>query len=94
MAARAIMLGQAEQDRKKRELRQNRKKIRENFNLRSLPDSEFINIFRLTKECFEILYNDLAPLLLPSQRCTAIKPEAKVDLEIIPKVFINVSFHN
>ncbi|XP_072934890.1 uncharacterized protein [Epargyreus clarus] len=77
--ARMLLLVEAEEERLRTMLMLRRRQLRDASQPMVLPERTFIKTFRLTKNNFITLCEDLVPLLSTPQRSTAIKPELKVN---------------
>ncbi|XP_023944712.2 putative nuclease HARBI1 [Bicyclus anynana] len=74
----AYFLAAAEEDRKRRQVRVNKRVLREQGSPLDLPDDEFLKLFRLTKPLFKDLCAVLSPFLPGRQYCNAIPPDIKI----------------
>ncbi|RVE47498.1 hypothetical protein evm_007909 [Chilo suppressalis] len=74
------LLFAAEEERQKKILNMQRRQLREDFKpmLCRLSEWMFVDNFRMGKDKFLKLCEDLMPLLHPTQRSTAIRPELKI----------------
>lgn len=82
MAARMLLIGAA-----LREERLERKRIRESLrnqlNVHLIPDLEFVGNYRLSRELFEELCQEIVPLLPPKAKRHGIEPTVKVPCDFI-----------
>lgn len=76
--ARAIILAAAEEERARNAVRLERKLIRDTSDPMSLPDKQFIDYFRLQKNSFAALVEELTPHLKTKRRGTAVPHQLKV----------------
>lgn len=78
--SRAIILAYAEEQRKIKVLRRERRLRRALSAPLQLPEQEFVRHFRLTKENYQQLTEELRPYMRISRRKTAVPLELKVSL--------------
>ncbi|KAJ8727411.1 hypothetical protein PYW07_001530 [Mythimna separata] len=76
--ARLILLGHAEELRKQNLLRVERRRLRDASNPLQLPEREFIANFRLSKDGFQQVLEELRSYLPQAQRKTAVRNELKI----------------
>ncbi|CAH2243292.1 putative nuclease HARBI1 [Pararge aegeria] len=74
----AYFLAAAEEDRKQRQLRVNKRVLREQGSPLDLPDEEFLKLFHLTKPLFKDLCTVLTPFLPGRQYSNAISSDIKI----------------
>lgn len=74
----AYFVEQEEDRQRKRELQLERKMLRSRLDPLNIPDKEFIKLFRLNKEKFQILINEITPHLDQGQRSTRLAIETRV----------------
>ncbi|KAG7311836.1 hypothetical protein JYU34_002919 [Plutella xylostella] len=60
------------------ERRKRREALRRNFRLHTIPDSEFVNNYRLSRELFQTLCEEIVPFLPPRIRHRGIDPIMKI----------------
>ncbi|KAL4702127.1 hypothetical protein ACJJTC_016669 [Scirpophaga incertulas] len=60
------------------ERRRNRRRLRSQLNIRKIHDLEFVGNYRLSRELFEALCQEIIPLLPPKARRHAIEPTVKI----------------
>ncbi|XP_063634875.1 putative nuclease HARBI1 [Cydia splendana] len=77
MAARLLLLQEALAEEKRQEAAR-RRLMRERFRQINVPDAEFVNTFRVTREVFETLYTEVGPLLPPVRNNRGIDPVDKI----------------
>ncbi|KAL0852377.1 hypothetical protein ABMA28_000574 [Loxostege sticticalis] len=76
--ARALLLFEAEEERLRQMLILRKRQLREDRMPMQLPEQTFVATFRLGKDHFKTLCEDLMPLINTSQKTWAIKPEIKI----------------
>lgn len=76
--ARAFLLGFAEEDRRQSLSRLKKRRLRDASDPLQLPEREFIAHFRLSKDGFYQVLEELAPYLPVCRRKTAVRNELKV----------------
>lgn len=57
-----------------------RRKLREKFNPAKISEKEFLYKYRVTRELYEVLCDELTPLLKPKKSCTGLDPKLKVNI--------------
>lgn len=68
-----------EEDRERRyELQLERRILRDRVDLMNLPAREFIKLFRLSKEIYQTLVNELTPHIQEGQRSTKLSAETRI----------------
>ncbi|KAL4716813.1 hypothetical protein ACJJTC_012624 [Scirpophaga incertulas] len=60
------------------ERRKNRRRLRSQLNITKIHDLEFVGNYRLSRELFEALCQEIIPLLPPKARRHAIEPTVKI----------------
>ncbi|KAL4718138.1 hypothetical protein ACJJTC_016814 [Scirpophaga incertulas] len=60
------------------ERRRNRRRLRSQLNITKIHDLEFVGNYRLSRELFEALCQEIIPLLPPKARRHAIEPTVKI----------------
>lgn len=55
-----------------------RRKLREKFNPAKISEKEFLYKYRVTRELYEVLCDELTPLLKPKKSCTGLDPKLKI----------------
>ncbi|XP_063894947.1 putative nuclease HARBI1 [Helicoverpa armigera] len=77
MATRMLLIEAAlREDRVER--RRNRRRLRNQLNINEIPDVEFVGNYRLNRQLFEELCQELVPLLPPKARRHGIEPTIKI----------------
>lgn len=76
--AHAVLMAHAEEMRKKKNWRIQRRKLRDLYNPLELPEDEFIAHFRLSKAGYKLILDDVRDLLPASRRNSGVRQELKV----------------
>ncbi|CAG5006454.1 unnamed protein product [Parnassius apollo] len=77
MATRQLLIAAALRE-ERLERRRNRRRLRNQLNISNIPDLEFVGNYRLSRELFEELCQDIVPLLPPKERRHGIEPTLKI----------------
>ncbi|CAK1578757.1 unnamed protein product [Parnassius mnemosyne] len=77
MATRQLLIAAALRE-ERLERRRNRRRLRNQLNISNIPDLEFVGNYRLSRELFEELCQDIVPLLPPKGRRHGIEPTLKI----------------
>ncbi|XP_017464626.1 PREDICTED: uncharacterized protein LOC108358020 [Rhagoletis zephyria] len=73
----AIALMDAEES-EERERRIQRRRLRDHTNVMELPETEFVANFRINKEIFQYILNELQEHMAPSHRSTHLSHQLKL----------------
>lgn len=71
------------------ERRRRRRRLRNQLNISQIPDVEFVGHYRLNRQLFEELCEDIVPLLPPKARRHGIEPTVKVNIALFLSILFN-----